>query len=393
MAVAHQVAGRRAEAADLYRAVLAVRPGLPTANHNLALLEIDDGQPGSALERVNAALAAVPDQPVFQNTQGSALTALGRLDEAVVAFRRAADLDPAYARPRANLGTVLARLGRHGEAATAYREALAVEPHHADAWRGLQDALVAAGDRDGMRETLEAYLRRDPSDRLGARTMLAAHGFAALPDRASPAQMTGLYAARAQAWDTMKSVYFAADLVAEAAEQAMSPGGDVLDLGCGTGLVGERLRPICARLEGVDLSADMLRIAQEKGVYDHLQQADIIEYLRDRPGRYDAITCAATLIHFGDLAPAFAAVARALRPGGVFALTLFPNTEAPEAFGMALPHNLAQGGVFRHGADYVVGVSAGAGLDAVRIEQALHEIREGEPVTGLLVVCRQSGPT
>ncbi|WP_163364132.1 class I SAM-dependent DNA methyltransferase, partial [Klebsiella aerogenes] len=51
-----------------------------------------------------------------------------------------------------------------------------------------------------------------------------------------------------------------------------------LDLGCGTGLMGERLRPFVDRLEGYDISASMLRKARDKGVYDHLGKADLQQF-------------------------------------------------------------------------------------------------------------------
>ena len=39
--------------------------------------------------------------------------------------------------------------------------------------------------------------------------------------------------------------------------------------------MGERLRPFCDRLEGFDISAEMLRKARAKGVYDRLEKADL----------------------------------------------------------------------------------------------------------------------
>ena len=42
----------------------------------------------------------------------------------------------------------------------------------------------------------------------------------------------------------------------------------VLDLGCGTGLVGEKIRNNCERLEGIDLSQKMVELAVRKQVYD-----------------------------------------------------------------------------------------------------------------------------
>src|SRR4029453_12822471 len=53
----------------------------------------------------------------------------------------------------------------------------------------------------------------------------------------------------------------------------------VLDLGCGTGLCGRLLKPIADRLDGVDLSANMLEKAAKRGIYADLVHADIGEYL------------------------------------------------------------------------------------------------------------------
>ena len=55
---------------------------------------------------------------------------------------------------------------------------------------------------------------------------------------------------------------------------SISP-GTVVDLGCGTGLMGERLRPHCDCLEGYDISSGMLREARAKDIYDELERADL----------------------------------------------------------------------------------------------------------------------
>ena len=62
-----------------------------------------------------------------------------------------------------------------------------------------------------------------------------------------------------------------------------------LDLGCGTGLCGPLVRPMVDRLTGVDLSARMIEKARSLGVYDRLEQGDIVEFL-DAPSEC-AISC------------------------------------------------------------------------------------------------------
>ena len=56
------------------------------------------------------------------------------------------------------------------------------------------------------------------------------------------------------------------------------PGRDklaILDLGCGTGLAGLAFQPLAARLDGVDLSPAMIEKARARGIYDHLDVADL----------------------------------------------------------------------------------------------------------------------
>lgn len=81
--------------------------------------------------------------------------------------------------------------------------------------------------------------------------------------------------------------------------------GRILDIGCGTGLVGEHLRK--ARLDliidGVDISPEMLRVAAQKNLYDQLIEADLTADLKaDLATGYAAIISAGTFTH-GHLGP------------------------------------------------------------------------------------------
>ncbi|TGW05111.1 methyltransferase domain-containing protein, partial [Mesorhizobium sp. M2D.F.Ca.ET.145.01.1.1] len=94
-----------------------------------------------------------------------------------------------------------------------------------------------------------------------------------------------------------------------------------LDLGCGTGLMGERLRPIVDRLEGVDISARMLRKARAKNIYDALTKADLQDFSYSG-GKADLVTSADVLIYIGGLEGLVAAVAGLLAEGGLFAFSV-----------------------------------------------------------------------
>ena len=58
--------------------------------------------------------------------------------------------------------------------------------------------------------------------------------------------------------------------------------GTILDLGCGTGLVGKALKSEKNKIIGVDISAKMLEVAASSGVYEELLEVDILEYLNNK---------------------------------------------------------------------------------------------------------------
>jgi predicted TPR repeat methyltransferase len=220
-------------------------------------------------------------------------------------------------------------------------------------------------------------------------------GEAPLPERASPLQLDRLYNVRADAWDAGAGGahgYRGAELVAAMLERMLGErtGLDIADIGCGTGLVGPLIARRARRLTGIDANVRMLRHALAKGSYHSLQRADLIEFLSAQTGAFDAITCAATLIHFGDLAPAFNSAAVALRDGGVFVLTLFPNPDV-DRVAVGELNGRAQGGVFTHGTRYIARTAENAGFVVELMEMNVHEFDVGKPVAGLVIGLRRRG--
>jgi SAM-dependent methyltransferase len=92
----------------------------------------------------------------------------------------------------------------------------------------------------------------------------------------------------------------------------------VIDLACGTGQVGTWLHQKgVPRVDGVDLSLEMLRLAQRKGVYQQLIQCDILACPLVTAA-YDLAICSLATCHLPDLRPLFREAGRLLRPGGQF---------------------------------------------------------------------------
>lgn len=135
--------GQLDKASRLYTDLLRRHPRHPGLLGGLAILHYQRDQHGKALELFDRAMAEAPADPGLLLNRGNCLQALGRLEEATEAFRRAAGLMP-FPEAHLNLGNVLCSRGLLHEAIPEYRRALALRPSYPRALRRL--ALALAGE-------------------------------------------------------------------------------------------------------------------------------------------------------------------------------------------------------------------------------------------------------
>ena len=123
--------------------------------------------------------------------------------------------------------------------------------------------------------------------------------------------------------------YVAPGLVAETAAQQGKITGEsmILDAGCGSGIVGVELaRRGAQTIDGIDLSEEMLNVAEKTGVYRILEAANLMNEVIYDDDTYDTIVCVGTLTtgHVGPR-PALAEFARITKPGGTIVATILPQ--------------------------------------------------------------------
>jgi predicted TPR repeat methyltransferase len=425
LAAFYQRNGRFDEAKQKYREAIALNPASVEAHNNLGLLLQESGHAAEATAQFARAFKIAPANARIAFNFARALAAQNRYQESATLFREAISLDALEGDAHFGLALCLAQLGQHHEAERNYLNGLQVDPSNWQARASLGIALVdqgkivdafaqaeilaraaetatgfphksfgilltRAGCPDGARVCFETHLSLNPADKDEIAMLLAAVG-GPLPDRASDRQVEQLYASRAAEWDqgTGPTGYQGHRLVVAAIDE-LHPGrvDTIIDAGCGTGLVGELIRAKAHHLTGVDMSQPMLALARQKNVYDKLHGGDLLEYLIGRPRNCDIIASAATLIHFGDLDPVFDAAAKCLRPGGLFAFTLFPNDDDPDGVTIGALNGFAQGGCFRHGSRYVTRTAAKHGFSVETLRRDVHEYVSKSPISGLVVVLR-----
>ncbi|WP_375173416.1 class I SAM-dependent DNA methyltransferase [Pseudooceanicola sp.] len=214
-------------------------------------------------------------------------------------------------------------------AADLFRQALDLAPYWVAGWFRLGEILTGA-DAEAAAEAFAMAVSLDPEDRLGAALMVDTLRARSLADSMPPAFVETLFDQYAAGFDAALM-----DRLDYRAPQLLRAGlsgrfDRVLDLGCGTGLMGAELRGTAGYLEGWDISGEMLREAAAKGLYDRLEKRDL-SALAPAPAGWDLIAAADVFAYLGALERITGWVAGALAPGGRFAFTV-ERHDGPEAY-------------------------------------------------------------
>ena len=152
----------------------------------------------------------------------------------------------------------------------------------------------------------------------------------------TPEDSVRLYRGWAETYDTgfaERHGYIFARTVAGAFREA-GGAGPVLDIGAGTGLVTEALSGL--EVDGIDISPQMLEIAEGKGLYRSTITADLTQPLDMPDASYAGLVSAGTFTHGHVNSDCLPELLRVARTGAIFALGI--NAQALDllGFGSAL---------------------------------------------------------
>ena len=337
------------------RRALQLRPGDVETHYKLANACKEGGKLGEAEQHYRAALALDPRHAEAHNNLGATLQLLDRAQAAQASYRRAIDAKPGLPQPYLNLGRLLQQLGQAHEAEACYAQALAqgLEPevfqHLLDAARGASTTQAPPGY---VRATFDSFAQQFDRHLV----------------------------------DTLD--YHIPEML-ESAVRALSPPAqlDILDLGCGTGLCGERLRDLARRLVGVDLAPRMLEVARGRGCYHELVQAEIVQYLPlQARASFDLVMAADVLIYIGDIGQLMSELARVLRAGGWFAFSIEQPSAACDSY------RLETSGRYAHALAYVRALARTHGLTERSCREVAIRTHGAQALPGQLLVL-QNPPT
>lgn len=130
-------------------------------NEGIAHLKINQFE--EAMQFINTALEALPENPDFLIGKGDVYLSLGNYEEAYYYYRRAADNEPDNFRAWLNMGTALLRLENYSDALSCYRKANTIRDHDGEVWLGMGICLLNLGDMDEASNALKTAIRLKPN--------------------------------------------------------------------------------------------------------------------------------------------------------------------------------------------------------------------------------------
>ena len=290
----------------------------------------------------------------------------------------------------AELSTLTKRLREAGKVQPAYlcgKRTVELNPDDGDAWYNLGEIAQCVGKRDEARVAYRKYLDANPDDGEVEHLLIALNDDRP-PPRASDHAIQHIYKNFAASYESRMCEdlkYAGPERLQDGIKAVIGDksGLMMLDLGCGSGLMGVNTKWRAADLTGVDLSPEMIELARARNIYDRLEIAEITGWLDQGGKLFDLIVSSDCLIYFGDLGGIVTAAARRLVPGGLFAFSMERGNRSP--------FHLTDTGRYSHHPDHVRDVAAQAGLEVSQLNEAFLRYEYGEEVMGLYAVLRKPG--
>lgn len=156
----------------------------------------------------------------------------------------------------------------------------------------------------------------------------------------------------------------------------------ILDIGCGTGLCGLVARDFASHLTGVDVVPAMIRLAEEKAIYDELITGEMVEVLNSRTDSFDVVMAGDVLLYVGNINPVLQAAWSRLVPGGHL---LVSSERADAGVDFAIQRN----GRYKQGKEAVRRRAVECGFEVVEIADESLRLELGRPVRGMICLLKR----
>ncbi len=271
---------KREHAAELFHQAVNLNPKSADALLNLGNIEQKE-------EYFTKALNLEPDNLQAHTGYAAFLSAEGRLIEALEEYRKAVIINPDMPEISSNLALLFKDRKEYEQALDLMFNALIKTPDNPDYSTNIAETLnlLQREKPEKAQEIAQKWLDSFPKDVFAKHTLA---GFSNKQSGVESKYSEKYFDCFADNYDsTMQRIKY--NILQKIKSLHLNFKGEILDMGCGTGLAAEAFKDGCNSFTGVDISQKMLEIAHKKDVYQCLIHDDIRHFLENNIINYNLI--------------------------------------------------------------------------------------------------------
>lgn len=308
--------------------------------------------------------------------------------EAGKAFLRVTQLQPTRVSSWVNLAFIFDKLNNHKEAIKCSEKALALKPDAKRALNILAFSLLKIGKNEQAQVRMEELATLSPNS-VEIEYMLAAISGDNQPDQSPADYVISIFNGYAANFETAlvdKLKYNVPELLDVALRKKLSNKKDqlsILDLGCGSGLMGERLKDISSYMVGVDLSEKMLAQAEKKQIYDELLRNDILDTISVIDKKFDLVVAADVFIYIGELSKIFEKINYSMNEHGLFGFSI-------ELTDSNADYQLQPTGRYAQTTQYISELASNNNFYISSSDKAVVRMEQYKPVDGYIYILKKA---
>ena len=297
-----------------------------------------------------------------------------RLIEALEEYRHSVILAPKKTEISNNLGIIQKDLGEYEEALGLFFNALFAEPQRKEYALNIAETLMLLFEKDKnkAKKIADNWYKKMPDNIFAKRMNEIMNQTSDTQTAAYSQELFDLFADNYE--QVMENINYS---LPQQMAKILSPvKGTIIDLGCGTGLLGSELKNEDNSLIGIDISKKMLELAKVKNIYKELILDDIIHYCGNLP-HADWIVAADVFGYIGDLQKILT---------DIFPHALCFSVETDEKCkDFSLQHN----GRYKHNPQYVKKLLQKCGYSDIVEHTTVLRTENGSPVKGAIFTAKE----
>lgn len=363
-------AGQWQQAIEQLQLLLEQYPNYAPAYFLLGNLYYQQKNYVAAIQYYQQAVALKPQLTEAHYNLATSYLVTEQFDDAINAYKIVIQQDQKAAEAFYNLAVIYEKLNQTQIAQQYYVQTLILQPDNLSAINNLAAIYFKQKNSAQALHYYQQLLKFAPDHEVALYMISALTQSKNSPPHAPKQYVAGLFDQYADHYDqhlVQQLRYQVPQLIFEKLKSLLDINNkfeNVLDLGCGTGLIGQTIYPLASHITGVDLSAEMLTHAQNKNVYHELIQEDLLEFLKmQKVSHWHVIIAADTLLYFGDLQSFFANAARILKSNGYLIIT----TENSDFY----PFQLFNTARYGHHPDYIKSLVEQNQLNMISYEEII----------------------